>query len=58
MKKYPAKGGHGGARPGAGRKKSDTETKVISFRVPAELEEELRDFLKSVLSKYLKQKRT
>lgn len=47
----------GGARENAGRKKTEEETKVISFRVPARYANEIRALVKAAIDKFLKGKK-
>lgn len=51
MKKKAAKkkDGRGGAREGAGRPKTGKETVTVSFRVPADRAEEIRNLVKGAL---------
>lgn len=43
----------GGYREGSGRKKSDIETIVLSFRVPVIKAELLKEKIRDVIKKYL-----
>ncbi len=47
----------GGVREGAGRKKSDIETKIISFRVPAKHAAEIKTIVKVAIAKFIKNKK-
>jgi len=43
----------GGYRKNSGRKKSDTETITLSFRVPAFCSTELKQLMKTTIADYL-----
>lgn len=42
----------GGYREGSGRKKSDIETTILSFRVPSEKADQLKEKIKAVIKKH------
>ena len=49
--KCPMRENRGGKRVGSGRKKSQYETKTISFRVRVEYTEEIKKMIKDYISK-------
>lgn len=49
-KKKAPNGGRGGARPGAGRPKSDVETQVVAVRLPKAMVKALDEYAKKMKS--------
>lgn len=50
MEKETSRGGY---RENAGRKKSDTETTTLTFRVPEYCSVELKELIKATIAKFL-----
>ena len=57
MKKQKTIENRGGARPGAGRKGSGIETTTIAFRVPADMAEQLKVKITTLIKRDIKRPR-